>query len=314
MLNYFQRYIAEEYVDHYKDGEMSRRSMLRRVMFLAGGAAMAVGFLKEMGVNVTAEEVLAAGPDTLPASQGNAVTVQPDDPAIRAGWIIYTADDGAPLIGYLARPADMSLKYPGIIQVHENRGPTDHHQDVARRFAKEGFVALLPDLLSRAGGLGAIADAAQVPALVSASPERNVGDLRAAVATLMARDEVRPGGVGAVGYCFGGGMVWRTVMADPNVIAGVPYYGPTPPAPLDAASSIKAKILAFYASDDNFVNPRRGEMEDALKTYGVPYQFIEEPDTRHAFFNDTGQSYSPSAAADAWPKTLAFFRDSLPQG
>ena len=311
-MNYFQRYIAEEYVEHYKEGEISRRGMLRRVMFLVGGAAMAVGFLKEMGVDATAEEVLAAGPDALPASQGNAVTIQPDDPAIRAGWIIYTADDGAPLIGYLARPADTSQKYPGILQVHENRGPTDHHQDVARRFAKEGFVTLLPDLLSRSGGLGAISDAAQVPALVSASPERSVGDLRAAIATLMARDEVRPGGVGAVGYCFGGGMVWRTMMADPNILAAVPYYGPTPPAPLGAIASTNVKVLAFYASDDNFVNPRRGEMEDALKTAGVPYQFIEEPNTRHAFFNDTGSSYNPEAAADAWPKTLAFFRQNLP--
>src|SRR5262249_175362 len=78
--------------------------------------------------------------------------------------------------------------------------------DLARRFAKEGFVVLLPDLLSRAGGLGSISDAAQVPALVSASPERDVGDLRASVASLMARDEVRPGGVGARGHCFGGGV------------------------------------------------------------------------------------------------------------
>lgn len=312
-MNYFQRYIAEEYVEHYKGGEMSRRGMLRRVFFLAGGAAMAVGFLKELGVDATAEEVLAAGPDALPTSADNAVTIQPDDPAIRAGWIVYQADDGAPLIGYLARPADMGQKYPGVLHIHENRGPTDHHQDVARRFAKEGFVALLPDLLSRQGGLGAIADASQVPALVSASPERNVGDLRAAIATLMVRDEVRPGGVGAVGYCFGGGMVWRTMMADPNILAAVPYYGPTPPAPLGSITSANAKVLAFYASNDNGVNSRRGEMEDELKTYGIPYQLIEEPNTMHAFFNDTGTSYSPEAAADAWPKTLAFFRDNLPQ-
>jgi carboxymethylenebutenolidase len=311
-MNYFQRYIAEEYVEHYKEGEMSRRGMLRRVAFLAGGAAMAVGFLKELGIDTSAEEVLAAGPDALPTSAGNAVTVQPDDPAIRAGWIVYKADDGAAIIGYLARPADMSQKYPGVLHIHENRGPTDHHQDLARRFAKEGFVALLPDLLSRNGGLGSIADAAQVPAMVSASPERNVGDLRASIATLMARDEVRPGGIGAVGYCFGGGMVWRTMMADPNVLAAVPYYGPTPPAPLGSIASANAKVLAFYASDDNGVNSRRGEIEDALKTNGVSYQLIEEPNTKHAFFNDTGASYSPDAAADAWPKTLAFFRENLP--
>src|SRR5204862_5479098 len=102
-LNEFQQYIAEEYVDHYKEGEISRRGMLRRVAYLTGGAVMAVGFLRGLGIDVTADEVLAAGPDATPASEGNAVTVQPDDPAIRAGWIIYQGMDGAPLIGYLAR-------------------------------------------------------------------------------------------------------------------------------------------------------------------------------------------------------------------
>jgi carboxymethylenebutenolidase len=310
-VNDFQQYIAAEYVEHYKEGEISRRGMLRRVAYLTGGAALAVGFLKSLGIDTTAEEVLAAGPDATPASQGNAVTVQPDDPAIRAGWIVYQAADGAPLIGYLVRPAGVGQQYPGILQIHENRGPTEHHQDVARRFAKEGFVTLLPDLVSRDGGYGAIVDAAQIPALSSANTDRNVSDLRVAVATLMARPEVRPGGVGAVGYCFGGGMVWRTIMAEPNIVAAVPYYGPTPQS-LDGAANIKAKVLAFYGALDTNVNARMPEMEDALKSNGVPYQMVVEPNAAHAFFNDTGQNYNAEAAADAWPKTLAFFRDNLP--
>src|SRR5215208_2042218 len=153
-LNEIQQYIAEEYVAHYKEGEISRRGMLRRIAYLSGSAALAVGFLKSAGIDTTADEVLAAGPDATPASQGNAVTVQPDDPAIRAGWIVYKAQDGEPLMGYLARPAGVGQQYPGILQVHENRGPTEHHQDVARRFAKAGFVPLLPDRVSRDGGNG----------------------------------------------------------------------------------------------------------------------------------------------------------------
>ena len=309
-MNDLQQYIAAEYVEHYRDGEISRRGMLRRVAYLTGGAVLAVGFLKSVGIEVTADEVLAAGPDAAPASLGNAVTVQPDDPAIRAGWTIYQAEDGAPLIGYLARPAGVGQRYPGILQVHENRGPTEHHQDVARRLAKDGFVSLLPDLVSRAGGLGAIADAAQIPALGSQNTERNVSDLRAAVATLMAREEVRPGGIGSVGYCYGGGMVWRAAIADPNIVAAVPYYGPVPP--VEGIPNLQARVLAFYASDDNFVNPGRPGLEDALKANGIQYQFVEEPNTKHAFFNDTGQNYNADAVADAWPKTLAFFRDTLP--
>jgi carboxymethylenebutenolidase len=310
-LNDLQQYVAVEYIEHYKAGEVSRRGMLRRIALILGSAALAVGYLEQHGISTTAEEVLAAGPEMAPASQGNAVTVQPDDPAIRGGWVVYPSGDGAPILGYLVRPADMSQKYPGLLHIHENRGPTDHHQDLARRFAKEGFVVLLPDLLSRAGGLGAISDAAQVPALVSASPDRNVADLRASVGALMARDEVRPGGVGAVGYCFGGGMVWRTVMQEPSILAGVPYYGPIPP--LDSVANIKAKMLAFYASDDNNVNSRRPELEDALKANGITYQLVEEPNSKHGFFNDTGASYSAEAAADAWPKTLAWLKGGLPQ-
>jgi len=310
-LNEFQEYIAEEYVDHYKEGEISRRGMLRRVAYLTGGAVMAVGFLRGLGIDVTADEVLAAGPDATPASEGNALTVQPDDPAIRAGWIIYQGMDGAPLIGYLARPAGVGEQYPGVLHVHENRGPTEHHQDVARRFAKQGFVALLPDLVSRDGGYGAIVDAAQIPALGSANTDRNVSDLRAAVATLMARPEVKPGGVGAVGYCFGGGMVWRTIMQEPNIVGAVPYYGPTP-QDLSGAPNIRANVLAFYGGLDTRVTEGWPQMEDALKTAGVQYQAIVEPNAGHAFFNDTGQSYNAEAAADAWPRTLDFFRRNLP--
>ena len=113
---------AEEYIEHYKEGEVTRRSMLRRVALIVGSALMTVSYLEKHGISTTAEEVLAAGPELAPASQGNAVTVQPDDPAIRAGYLVYPAEDGKPLLGYLARPAAIGEKFPGVIHIHENRG------------------------------------------------------------------------------------------------------------------------------------------------------------------------------------------------
>ncbi len=228
-INDFQRYVAEEYVEQYQAGQMSRRGMLRRIGLITGGAAMAVGFLKELGIEATADEVLAAGPEAAPAAQRSAITVSPEDPAIRAGWIVFSAEDGAAIIGYLARPSAPGA-HQGLVVVHETRGPTEHFLDVTRRFARDGFTALAPDLLLRAGGVGAFNDPAQISAtLTAATPERNTSDLSAGVAALVARDDVRPGGVGVVGYCFGGGLAWRLAVTDPNVVAAAPYYGPAPP-------------------------------------------------------------------------------------
>src|SRR5215212_7101785 len=105
MVNDFQRYVAEEYVEQYQAGQMSRRGMLRRIGLITGGAALAVGFLKDLGIDATAAEVLAAGPEPAPPSQRSAVTVSPDDPSIRAGWTVFQADDGAAIMGYVAAPS-----------------------------------------------------------------------------------------------------------------------------------------------------------------------------------------------------------------
>ncbi len=310
-MNDFQRYVAEEYVEQYRDGHMSRRSMLRHVGLIAGSAALAVGFLKELGVETTAEEILAAEPEPAPVSQRSAVTVAPDDPAIRAGWIVFPASDGAPIIGYLARPAALGAA-PGIVVVHQNRGPNEHILDVARRFARDGFAALAVDLLSRSGGLGAIVDPAQVGALSTGGPpERNTADLMAGSAALVARSDVVPGGIGVTGYCFGGGLVWRLATTDPNVVAAVPYYGIAPP--LDGVPNIRGPVLAIYAGNDERLNSTWPALRDALDSAGKSYEVMVYPDAMHAFHDDTGPAYKEDAARDAYARTVAWFRQYLPQ-
>jgi len=189
---------------------------------------------------------------------------------------------------------------------HENRGLNEHFRDVARRLAKEGYVATAVDLLSREGGTSRIADPAQVPALISNVPdERHVSDFQAALRYYANQSTVRPGAYAMTGFCFGGGIAWRVATRAPELKAAVPWYGPSPR--VQNVPDIKAAVFGIYASDDNFVNPGVPDLEAALKQANVTYQLKTYPNTRHGFNSDTGQIYNQEQALIAWKDMLDWF-------
>ncbi len=236
--------------------------------------------------------------------QGNGVTVSPDDPSIVAGALAYPGQ-GADILAYLACPAGQGA-YPGVLICHENRGLTDHFKDVARRFAKAGYVALAVDVLSREGGMDGLADPAQIPKLLSVMPkEQIVQDFRDGLRYLQARPEVRADRIGMVGFCFGGGITWRCATQFPELRAAVPFYGPNPP--LEDVPHIQAAVLAIYGENDARINAGIDAIAEAMAANGKVLDKIIYPSAEHAFFNDTGQRYLPTAAADAWSRLLGWF-------
>ncbi len=308
-MNQYQHYFLDEFVEDFQEGRLSRRDFVLRVIAVSGGFAAAVGLLKSVGLTEAqiAEAQAAAAAVTL--NQADGITVSPDDPDISVLGAEFQSADGATILGYMARPATPGT-YPGIVVIHENRGLAPHIQDVVRRYAKEGFAAIAPDLVSREGGTDNV-DPAQVPGFLSnADPWRHADDAVAAGAFLRSQEGVLPSTHGITGFCFGGGITWRTAIRDQALGAAVPYYGPPPP--LEDATRIKAAVLGLYGELDTRITGSIPDMEKALSIAGVPHEFVVYPGANHAFFNDTGDRYNAEAAADAWPRTLRWFRQYLP--
>ena len=343
-LNDMQRYLVEEFVEEYKEGRMSRRDLLKRVLGITGGVASAATLLLAFGCQpeqpratpsspAPGTQAPAAAPTTgptgtpapapRPAGTGTPapgtpapqptpaggrvnVPVPPDDPAITAADITFPGD-GASLMGYLAQPKT-GAPFAAVMVCHENRGLVEHIRDVTRRLAKAGFAALAVDLLSREGGTAKV-DPAQVPGKLSANPEQGVADFQAAFRYLNDQPFIRKGAIGMVGFCYGGGITWRTAVALPELKAAVPYYGPAP-AEGDVAK-IQAAVLAIYGGNDQRITSTQPTMEAAMKRAGKTFESVVYPGAGHAFSNDTGANYNEQAANDAWQKTLAWFRKYL---
>ncbi len=308
-MNQYQHYFLDEFVEDFQDGRLSRRDFILRAVAVSGGVAAAIGLLKSLGLTEADVAAAQAAPAAVVLNQANPVTVAPDDPEISVLGAEFAGADGATVFGYMALPSTPGV-YPGVVVIHENRGLVPHIQDVVRRYAKNGFAAIAPDLVSREGGTEA-ADSAQVPGFLSgADPWRHADDTVAAGMFLRAQERVHPDAHGISGFCFGGGITWRTAIRDGALAAAVPYYGPPPP--LDDATRIKAAVLGLYGELDTRITGSIPDMEAALSTAGVPHDFVVYPGANHAFFNDTGDRYNADAAADAWPRTLAWFHEFLP--
>jgi carboxymethylenebutenolidase len=302
------RYILEEWAEDYRAGRLDRREFLRRVLAMAGSQAAALALLATLGEGVAAGEVASLQAQAPPPQQTGGVTVPPDDPALQVGAVRFPGQEGE-VLGYLARPRRQP-QAPGLVVVHENRGLVEHVKDVARRLAKVGYVALAVDLASHEGGTERFSDPAQVTAVLGrTSVDTLVGMLLAAVAYLRTQPFVRAERLGAVGWCFGGGMVWRLVTRSPELRAAVAFYGPNPP--LEDVPRIRAAVLGIYGELDQRINQGIPALREALQRAGVVHELVVYPGADHAFFNDTGARYHPQAARQAWERALDWLRRYL---
>ncbi len=273
----------------YKKGELNRRSFLKKLAMLAGSSAAAMALLPVLEEN----ELMAAGKSKQEAE-------------LITEFIKYPAATGE-MRAYIARPGKGN-KFPAVIVIHENRGLVPHIQDVTRRMAKEGFLALAPDALSPVGGTPEdITNVGELfKKLVSEETTKN---FVAAVKFL----ETHPnsnGKVGCTGFCWGGAMTNQVAVNSPELDAAVPYYGRQPSA--EDVAKIKAPVMAHYAENDAGINAGIEAFEKALKDNGIEYHFFTYPGTGHAFNNDTNpQRYNAEAAKLAWERTVGFFKEKL---
>jgi carboxymethylenebutenolidase len=311
-FNWMQRYAGAEVVEHAREGRVTRREMMRQLAAIAGSVAGAVALLEACGSDDTATPATSAAatpssatdqtsvaPTTAAEPAGAVLSVAADDPAVRAGDVSFPGAAGT-MFGYLARPVDDTPR-PGVLVIHEIFGLTDHIRDVARRVAKAGYLALAPDLVSRAGGTG---QADNISGALTQSPvEDRVADLDAGLAYLAQQPDDN-GKLGVVGFCFGGGMTLSYAAAQPKVVAAVSYYGPTPQPP-SVMEATRAAILANYGADDARVNAGIPDLEAALT--GKTFEKRIYEGAGHAFNNDTRDAYREDAAVGAWTATLDWF-------
>ena len=323
-LNWMQEYAATEVVELREAGLLGRREMLFRLAAICGSAGAATAFLaacssdsgkpsastptsspptSTTGGRPTTSSRTPAPPVT-DGPPGHVLSVSEDDPDVRARNVNFPGPESA-MLGYLAQPAAAGT-YPGVIVNHEIFGMTDHIRDVARRLAKVGFVALAVDLVSRAGGSDK-PNVDIVGTLVQGSVDDRVADLNAGVVFL----ESLPGyndKLGVIGFCYGGGMTLSFAAANPDVLAAVPYYGPTP-QPASVMRGTKAAILAQYGGDDTRVNAGIPDLEAALA--GKTFEKRIYAGAGHAFNNDTGGAYNEEAAVEAWAATIDWLQTYL---
>ncbi len=302
-MNSVQKYLVEEELEYYRDGRLSRRDFLRHASLLGISSTVALAM---------ANSVVPALARAASASQQSPFHVPEDDPDVASDAVHYRSTDGADLKAYLAWPATaaMDASLPGVTICHENRGLTPHIEDVARRYAKQGYVAIAPDLPSRLGTPTNELSVDQViAAFQSLTPEQNALDLVAAVDVLRAHPAVDGSKIAATGFCFGGGVTWREITRSPYVRAAAPFYGSSPP--LEDVPNIRAAVLAVYGELDQRLDQGIPAIEAALQAAGIEYRINVYPHSPHAFFNDTGASYTPDTARQAWIDTLTWFAQHL---
>ena len=278
----------------FREGRISRREFMRRAITITGSLAAANSIIAALGTGKAA-----------------AAQVAESDPAILTHNVTYSGKAG-PVMAYLARPVKAG-KYPGVIVIHENQGLTNHIRDVARRVAKEGYVALAPDFLSRQGGTAkANPKGGGMSNIREVAPWQNVAeDVESGFAYLNVLPDVRADRHGLMGFCWGGEMTFASATQLKSLDAAVVFYGRSP-NPLDSVKNIRAPLMAHYGEKDPGVNKGIDETVAAMKKYNKVYDYKIYSGAQHAFNNDTNTDrYHAQAAQEAWTRTMDFLKKNL---
>ncbi|MCJ7813408.1 dienelactone hydrolase family protein [bacterium] len=272
----------------YKDGLLDRRKFIKKLSVITGGTASALTLLSMFENNKVHAEITSK-----------------DDPRLDTAYVRYPGETGE-VRAYLAKPKG-DAKLPAVIVIHENRGLNPHIEDVTRRMALEGFLALGPDALSPLGGTPA--DANEAGSLLGKlDSESTIKNFVAAVQYLKTHP-LSTGKVGCTGFCWGGGMTNQVAVRSPDLLAAVPYYGSQPA--VEDVPKIKASLLLQYAGTDERIYAGIPAFEEALKKASIEYTIYMYEGAGHAFNNDTGTRYNKEAAELAWQRTVAFFKEKL---
>jgi carboxymethylenebutenolidase len=274
--------------DQYVHGQIDRRGFLEKA---ARGGVNAAALLAALSPNFALGQ-----------------KVPPGDARIRAEFVEFASPAGYGKVrAYLTRPVQAAGPLPVVLVVHENRGLNPHIEDIARRLALDNFIALAPDALFPLGGYPGDEDKAR--ALFAQLEQTKTRDDFVASAAYARGIAGSNGKLGAVGFCFGGGVVNMLATRVPELAAGVPFYGAA--APADQAGKIKAELLAVFAENDSRINAGWPAYEAALKAGGVRFEAITYPGTQHGFNNDTTPRFDENAARQAWSRTVALFNRTL---
>ncbi len=224
---------------------------------------------------------------------------------------VQCVSDGVTITGFLARPAGAAKPWPAIVVIQEWWGLNDHIRDIAQRFAKEGYVALAPDLYSRLDHQ-VTKDPNEAAKLMNAlSSQAALRDLNAATTCLAQQRAVDPGRIGVIGFCMGGTFALTLALQNSDIKAAVPFYGKVPP--VESFRYQLAPLLYHYGAQDTWVTKQEVEiLTQGLRRYGKPGEVVVYPEAGHAFFNDTRpDAYRPREAAEAWQRTLRFLAQHL---
>jgi len=281
---------AIDLYNEYIHGDLPRRAFLKRLAGIAGSAAAASAMLPLLEPNYAWGQ-----------------QVSEDDARLETGYVEY-AGSAAAVRAYWAKPAGVASPLPGVLVIHENRGLNAHIEDVARRAALAGYLALAPDGLTFAGGAPADQEAAR-DLFGRSDRGRITDDVIAGVPYLAGRPDCT-GRIGTVGFCYGGGVSLLCAAREPAVVAAVCFYG----SPLSAEDTARVRVplMMHYAGNDERINQSIPAFRKLLDEHAIAYSLHMYPGTNHGFHNDSSEArYDEAAAEQAWRRTLALFESSL---